>query len=534
MKGTIRNKLILGCTCLLLVMSGVAGVGNYALQRVKGEAREAIGIGDRLNLIAIEIQVHNLEAQRRVNSYLAEGKETGQREARAQNLEEANFEIHEMEALAARALAISPDAQKRAKFTTLRESLILYRQALDSVIRLAAEGGPPAARKNGEARYELAADQLHQNAEDGEVAGSDASQRSAAAIEQTSGRASSLAIGIYLIGLVAGVGMSFALSRSILGPVDHLRRLAETASQGNLQIEVRRFTDDEIGDLSESFSRLLASVRFFQAKTEMLNEQLKAENVRMGAELEVTRRLQQMMLPREADMRGIGSLDISGYMEPAAEVGGDYYDVVARDGGVFFGIGDVTGHGLESGVIGIILQTAVRTLLACGKYESGQFFDVLNRVICDNTRRMNCDRVLTFNLLRYQDGMVTISGQHEEILVVRKDGAVERHDTLDLGFPLGLEEDISRFVKEARVPLREGDVMVAYTDGITEAIDQAGFAYGVGRLAEAIRGNYTQSSDEIRNAVLKNLRGYVGECHLLDDISLLVIKPAGAVVTHPA
>jgi len=263
----------------------------------------------------------------------------------------------------------------------------------------------------------------------------------------------------------------------------------------------------------------------FLAEISRLNGQLKQENSRMSAELEVNQRLQQMMLPRDEDMRKIDNLDISGFMEPAAEVGGDYYDVVCKDGGVVFGIGDVTGHGLESGVIAIMVQTAVRTLLASGQYESRKFFDVLNRVIYDNVRRMNCDRNLTLSLLHYQDRLVTISGQHEEVLVVRGNGALERHDTLNLGFPLGLEEDISHLVGQASVPLGSGDVMVVYTDGITEAINCAGFTYGIERLSEAVRNSHQQPAAAIREAVLSSLREYIGEQHLLDDISLLVIKP---------
>jgi PAS domain S-box-containing protein len=263
----------------------------------------------------------------------------------------------------------------------------------------------------------------------------------------------------------------------------------------------------------------------FLAEIKRLNDQLKQENTRMSAELEVTQRLQQMMLPRDEDMRKIAGLDISCFMEPAAEVGGDYYDVVSKDGGVFFGIGDVTGHGLESGVIAIMVQTAVRTLLASGQYESRKFFDVLNRVIYDNARRMNCDRNLTLSLLHYQDGLVTVSGQHEEVLVVRSNGVLERHDTLNLGFPLGLEEDISSLIGEARVPLQSGDVMVVYTDGITEAINCAGVTFGIERLSEAVRTSHGQPADAIREAVLSSLREYIGGQHLLDDISLLVIKP---------
>jgi PAS domain S-box-containing protein len=258
-----------------------------------------------------------------------------------------------------------------------------------------------------------------------------------------------------------------------------------------------------------------------------LHDQLKQENTRMGGELEVTRRLQQMMLPRDEDMGKITGLDISGSMHPAAEVGGDYYDVIGcQDGGVVCVIGDVTGHGLESGVIAIMVQTAIRTLLASEQYESKKFFNVLNRVIYDNVRRMRCDRNLTLSLLRYQDKVVTISGQHEEVLVVRRNGDLERYDTLDLGFPLGLEQDISAFIREGMFPLGSGDVMVAYTDGITEAINCANVPFGVERVCEVLRSSHGQPAYSVREAVLRSLREHIGGQDLLDDISLLVVKPA--------
>ena len=94
------------------------------------------------------------------------------------------------------------------------------------------------------------------------------------------------------------------------------------------------------------------------------------------------------MLPRDEDMGKIPGLNISGSMEPATEIGGDYYDVVsAKTAVIIIAIGDVTGHGLESGVIAIMVQTAVRTLLAGSHYESGKFFESLNRVIYENVHR---------------------------------------------------------------------------------------------------------------------------------------------------
>ncbi|HVW10552.1 MAG TPA: MHYT domain-containing protein [Bryobacteraceae bacterium] len=263
-----------------------------------------------------------------------------------------------------------------------------------------------------------------------------------------------------------------------------------------------------------------------QAEIKRLNEKLTRENVRMSSELELTQRLQKMILPCDDDLRGIAGLDISGHMESATEVGGDYFDVVAHDNGIVLGIGDVTGHGLESGVLAIMVQTAIRTLLASGRYESRKFLEVLNRVVYDNSHRMKSDRSLTLSLLHYQDRFVTITGQHEEILIMRSDGSLERHDTIDLGFPLGIERDISPFVAEARVPLQPGDVMVAYTDGITEAINPEGRQYGVERLAEVLKTSYTQPAHRIRETVLQSLRDYIGVQQLLDDVSLLVVKPA--------
>jgi PAS domain S-box-containing protein len=294
------------------------------------------------------------------------------------------------------------------------------------------------------------------------------------------------------------------------------RKLAEEAAEEASRTKSR---------LLEEISGLYDQLKVFSDWIAKTNQIVTGENARMSSELEITQRLQQMMLPRDEDMRNIPGLDISGSMEPATEIGGDYYDVVCNNGGVVIGIGDVTGHGLESGVIAIMLQTAIRTLLASGRFESRKFFETLNRVVCDNVRRMHCDRNLTLSLLHYHDKVVTISGQHEEVLVVRGDGVLERHDTLNLGFPLGLEEDISSFIGEATVPLGSGDVMVAYTDGITEAVNHAGVAFGLERLSEAVRTSHRQPAGAIREAVLSSLRNYTEGRNLLDDVTLLVIKP---------
>jgi sigma-B regulation protein RsbU (phosphoserine phosphatase) len=148
-----------------------------------------------------------------------------------------------------------------------------------------------------------------------------------------------------------------------------------------------------------------------------LNESLKAENLRLNAELDIARRLQQMLLPKDQELHQINELEIAGFMEPAEEVGGDYYDVLTRNGQIKICIGDVCGHGLESGVLVIMVQTAIRTLLESNLTEPHQFLQVLNRVIYDNVQRMDSQKILSLTLLDYQNGTLWCSGQHEEMVL---------------------------------------------------------------------------------------------------------------------
>jgi serine phosphatase RsbU (regulator of sigma subunit) len=231
-----------------------------------------------------------------------------------------------------------------------------------------------------------------------------------------------------------------------------------------------------------------------------------------------------MLLPKPQELLEIADLDIAGFMDPAAEVGGDYYDVLVRGDRVQFGIGDVTGHGLESGVLTIMVQTAVRTLLEHNEADLKCFIDTINRTIYGNVQRMDSDKNITLSLLDYEDGMLTLCGQHEEVLVARHHGDLERVDTIDLGFPVGLEADISDFTRKLQIPLGQGDVAVLFTDGITEAEDEAGRFYGIDRLCEMVDRVKANPAKTICQLIVDDVRQHIGRQIVHDDITLLVIK----------
>jgi ligand-binding sensor domain-containing protein len=225
----------------------------------------------------------------------------------------------------------------------------------------------------------------------------------------------------------------------------------------------------------------------------------------------------------EKELKQIAGIEIAGFMEPAEEVGGDYYDVLEHEGRVLIGIGDVTGHGLESGVLAIMVQSAVRALLANEETDPVKFLSALNEVVYRNVERMNADKNLTLALLNYQNGEIRLTGQHEEIIVVRN-GELELIDTIDLGFPIGLDDNIADLIAETKVSLQSGNVVVLYTDGITEAFNLNEVEYGLERLCKVVKQNWQRTAQEIREAVVSDVRQFIGTQKVFDDITLLVLK----------
>ncbi len=331
-------------------------------------------------------------------------------------------------------------------------------------------------------------------------------------------------------------------------PLFALMAAMRSVAEGNYALRLSGFSG-EFGTLSNTFNEMSEKIASQQQALRALNEELEqrvatrtrelaeanheisalnqrlqSENLRMSAELDVTRRLQRMVLPSPAELAEITQLDIVGMMEPATEVGGDYYDVLQHNGLVKFGIGDVTGHGLESGVLMIMVQTAVRTLLLNNITEPQHFMRVLNQVMYQNARRIESDKNLTLALLDYRDHTLTLTGQHEEVLVVRQDGSLERIDTTNLGFIVGLEPDITQFVSQQQIHLAPGDGVVLYTDGLVEAFNPAGEIFGVARLCSVVQQHWQHAAVEIRQAVIDAVHRHAAGRPLMDDVSLLIIK----------
>jgi serine phosphatase RsbU (regulator of sigma subunit) len=315
-----------------------------------------------------------------------------------------------------------------------------------------------------------------------------------------------------------------AFYMGVMQTVSALDDASKKMAMGKMNDIIILDNKDELGQVVRSFNNI--AIALMQANDEIirLNEQLTSENVRMSAELDVTRKLQYMLLPKEQDIQGFKDLDIAGFMESANEVGGDYYDVISGQNSIKIAIGDVTGHGLESGVLMIMAQTAVRTLLANDEKDPVQFLSALNHAIYHNLHRMNIDKNMSLAILDYHNKKLTITGQHETVIVMRAHGELELIDTIDLGFPIGLEENISAFIGKFSVQLDIGDVVVLYTDGITESENYNKVLYGIERLIDVIKQEYHQTAIAICQAVIDDVRRHIGSHTVYDDITLVVLK----------
>ncbi|RWK05918.1 SpoIIE family protein phosphatase [Mesorhizobium sp.] len=366
-----------------------------------------------------------------------------------------------------------------------------------------------------------------------------AAQRS---ISRATNRILLFQIGAIIVSLMIVFAAVLGISKRITAGLRALASAAQRLQSKDYSVRVSIPTRDEVGAAGIAFNRMAEEISFHTENLEQLvdertrelgdanqeisalNEKLRDENVRLGAELAVARQIQMMVLPKPFELESIPGLEIAAYMRPADEVGGDYYDVLRNGSRVKIGIGDVTGHGLESGVLMLMVQSVARALQEANEGDPHQFLVRLNSAIYKNIERTNTDKHLSLAFLDFEDGRVTLSGQHEDVLVVRADGDIERIDTLDLGLPVGLENDISQFIDTRDIAFGTGDVIVLHTDGVTEAEDEDRRLFGFDRLCKSVQKRQGRSAEEIKTGIIEDLMAHVGIQKIHDDITLVIIR----------
>ena len=212
-------------------------------------------------------------------------------------------------------------------------------------------------------------------------------------------------------------------------------------------------------------------------------------------------------------------------MQPAQEIGGDYYDFYHNWGDrLWYGIGDVSGHGIIPGVIMLMTQSAVNTILLMHPDISPRDLSIfVNRALYENIHaRLRGNFYMTcYFLTSTRDGQFSFAGSHAEILVFRAAG-VECDRIKPNCTWLGVFPDISRETVEQSFVLDPGDVLVLYTDGITEAMNEDREEFGMDRLVEVVRRYGREEVETLRERILLDVRAHMAEQQ--DDMTLFIIR----------
>lgn len=260
------------------------------------------------------------------------------------------------------------------------------------------------------------------------------------------------------------------------------------------------------------------------AQIQALNEQLKDENIRMRTEMDLARRIQTSLLPQSVQHLH-PDFEIAAAMLPAEQVGGDYYDITLdREGALWFGIGDVSGHGVTPGLIMMMAQTVHTTITANYHATPREIIIMINNVLRKNvSERLREDHFMTFTTLKYLgEGHFQHAGAHVELIIYRqRTGACEVIETA--GTWLNLMPDIAEATGEAEFTLEVGDTLILHTDGLTEAWNTRKEIFGLPRLLDIIQTHAAEPPEQLREAIIDAALRW---CHdrQEDDISLVVAR----------
>jgi phosphoserine phosphatase RsbU/P len=307
--------------------------------------------------------------------------------------------------------------------------------------------------------------------------------------------------------------LALYLSRRLARPLDELVAFTARLSGGRLEERVQIGGTRELALLGRSMNEMAGELMSSRAQL--------AEKERLARDLELAATIQTSILPREARVPG---LEIGARMVPAEAVGGDYYDVFPVPGGAWIGIGDVAGHGLQAGLVMLMVQSAVAALVReKPNANPSELVVVLNQVLHDNIQcRLKQDEHVTFTLLRYLDeGRLIFAGAHEELVVYRRaTGECERVTTL--GTWIGVVEDIRAATHDAAITFEAGDLLLLYSDGLIQGMDAAGEQLGLERVCEWLSELRDRPAQAIADTLLERSRAHAAM--LDDDVSVLVVR----------
>jgi len=308
--------------------------------------------------------------------------------------------------------------------------------------------------------------------------------------------------------LVVGI-LVFPTSRVVTRPVRALADTAASLASGDLEARAHVRGRDELADLARSFNDMAPQL---------------LERLKLKGDMALAMEVQQHLLPRRPP--SIEGLDVAALSLYCDETGGDYFDFLEFDQNdalyADIVVGDVTGHGVSAA----LFMATGRALLrgrAVGSPGPGALLTEVNRLLCQDTELSG--RFITLFFLRLDQAareIIWTRAGHDPGLLF--DPASDDFENLmGPGIPLGVTPDWT-YAENRRPWLREGQILVLYTDGIHEARNHADVMYGRERIMQVMRENAAAPASTVINALVADLKAFKDGLPLEDDVTLVVIK----------
>jgi sigma-B regulation protein RsbU (phosphoserine phosphatase) len=337
-----------------------------------------------------------------------------------------------------------------------------------------------------------------------------------------------LVAGLLLLVWVVSFIMGISLTRTITSAVHNLYEGTERVKGGDFSHRISVEGNDQLAELGRSFNGM----------TENLERLIvvEKEQERLKSEIEIAREVQSQLFPRSSPV--MKTIELTGVCHPARMVSGDYYDFVRLgESNLALAIGDVAGKGISAALLMAAIQSIMRTQLTAGipvhavaasgggngkantAFSAADLVSQLNKQVYANT---SAEKYATFFFGLYDDDsrMLTYTNAGHLPPIVMRDGRAERMEvtgTVVGAFPFAVYQEES-------VELRQGDLLVAFTDGIVEPENEYGEAFGEDRLIDLLARYGQRESKEIIARVMETVEQWTGTVELFDDMTILVAR----------
>ena len=333
-----------------------------------------------------------------------------------------------------------------------------------------------------------------------------------------------LAITIFVAGfIIIVIGVYFiskVFADRVVQPLQILQKDVQMISKGNLEHRAKIIQDDEIGELANAFNNMSASLQEYIKNL----SSVMAEKERIGAELNVATQIQADMLPsifpafpeRE-------EFDIYATMQPAKEVGGDFYDFfLIDDDHLAVVIADVSGKGVPAALFMVIAKTLLKNRAQMGD-SPAKVLEVVNNQLCENNKAEMFVTVW-FGVMQISTGkIVAANAGHEKPIIRKADGEFEIFKDKH-GFVMGGMEGMK--YKEYEFEIEKGGCLFVYTDGVPEATSSDSELFGMERLVQVLNEEKDAPLPDILKSVKGSIDKFVKDAPQFDDITMLALYRA--------